>query len=293
MDEGLIHDVSDTAFMVATLRAMETERRDALFRDPLAGKLAGTHGRKIVESMSRRAILGKWFVVLRTCIIDALIQQAVASGIDTVLNLGAGLDTRPYRMDLPRELRWIEADYPKIIELKENRLREDIPRCRLERVKLDLVEGSNRRLLLSRIAAESERALVLTEGVVLYLRTQEAALLADELRTHRPFRYWIVDYFSPATRRFGMRMGMRMNMQNAPFRFDPDDYFAFFRRHGWAPREIRYLSDEAKKLNRPLEGPLKMQLLLMRLFMSKSHRDALDKSAAYVLFEPADPIARV
>jgi O-methyltransferase involved in polyketide biosynthesis len=167
-----------------------------------------------------------------------------------------------------------------------------MPRCRLERVELDLAEAAKRALLLSRIAAESERALVITEGVVPYLRTQEAALLADELRTHRPFRYWIVDYFSPATLGFGMRFWLRMNMSNAPFRFDPDDYFAFFRRHGWTPKEIRYLSDEAKKCNRPLEAPLRFRLALMRLFMSKSRRDALNRSAAYVLFEPTDgPVA--
>jgi methyltransferase (TIGR00027 family) len=288
--------VSDTAFMVAAFRAMETQRRDALFRDPLAGKLVGTHGRKIVENLSRGALIGHWLVVLRTCIIDAFIESAVAAGIDTVLNLGAGLDTRPYRMDLPRQLRWIEVDYPKIIELKESRLREDMPRCRLERVELDLAEAAKRALLLSRIAAESERALVITEGVVPYLHTQEAALLADELRAHRPFRYWIVDYFnyfSPATLHFGMRFWLRMNMPNAPFRFDPDDYFAFFRRHGWTPREIRYLSDEAKKCNRPLEAPLRFRLALMRLFMSKSRRDALNRSAAYVLFEPAEPTGPV
>jgi O-methyltransferase involved in polyketide biosynthesis len=141
---------------------------------------------------------------------------------------------------------------------------------------------------LAQIAAKSERALVLTEGVVPYLRTQEAALLADDLRAQHPFRYWIVDYFSPATLRFGMRFWLRMNMQNAPFRFDPDDYFAFFRRHGWILKEIRYLSDEAKKCNRPLEARLKL-LALTRLFMSKSRRDALNRSAAYVLFEPAEP----
>ena len=290
MDEGLIHDVSDTAFMVAAFRAMETQRRDALFRDPLAGKLAGTHGRKIVEKLSRRALCGQWFVVLRTCIIDDVIESAVAAGIDTVLNLGAGLDTRPYRMDLPRDLRWIEVDYPKIIELKESRLREDMPRCRLERVQLDLAQAAERRLLLSRIAAKSERALVLTEGVVPYLRTQEAALLADDLRAQCPFRYWIVDYFSPATLRFGMRSWLRMNMQNAPFRLDHDDYFAFFRRHGWTPSKIRYLSDEAKTCNRRLEAALKLRLALMRLFMGKSRRNALNRSAAYVLFEPAEPV---
>lgn len=291
MDDGLIHDVSDTAFMVAAFRAMETQRPDALFHDPLAGKLAGTHGARIVEAMARRAFLGQWFVVLRTCIIDQFIATAVASGVDTVLNLGAGLDTRPYRMDLPRALRWIEVDYPKIIALKESRLREDTPRCRLERIELDLAQAAQRRAVLSRIAAHSERALVLTEGVVPYLQTEAAALLADDLRAQRAFRYWIVDYFSPATARLGVRLGLRMNMENAPFRFDPGDYFGFFRSRGWVAAEVRYITDAAKAHNRRLDAPLRFRLSLLRLLLSRSQREALNRSAAYVLFEPGDPAA--
>jgi methyltransferase (TIGR00027 family) len=291
MDDGIIHDVSDTAFMVATYRAMETERADALFRDPLAGKLAGTRGRKIVDNLPRRAFLGSWFVVVRTCIIDALIEAAVAEGIDTVLNLGAGLDTRPYRMRLPAALRWIEVDYPNIIALKNSRLHGESPRCGLERVKLDLADGPQRRQLLSRVAGVGRRVLVLTEGVIPYLSTEEVGLLADDLKAQRAFRYWIVDYLSPMTKRFRRRVGLRMQMQNAPFRFDPDDYFDFFRQHGWAAKDIRYIREEARKLNRPLKGPLalRLSLMLMRLFMTPSRRDALSKSAAYVLLEPVEP----
>jgi methyltransferase (TIGR00027 family) len=291
MDDGIIHDVSDTAFMVATYRAMETERPDALFRDPLAGKLAGTHGRKIVESLPQRSALGGWFVVIRTRIIDALIDAAIADGIDTIVNLGAGLDTRPYRMDLPQTLRWIEVDYSKIIDLKEDRLRGETPRCRLERLRLDLAGVPQRQELLLQIAGQSTRALVLTEGVIPYLSTDEVASLADDLRAHPAFRYWVVDYLSsPVTKRFQRRMGRGMNMQNAPFRFDPNDYFAFFREHGWVPKDIRYIAEEAGKLNRPPEGSLALRfsLLLMRLLMTKSRREALNRSAAYVLLQPAE-----
>jgi O-methyltransferase involved in polyketide biosynthesis len=56
--------------------------------------------------------LTAWAVVVRTCIIDDYIRTAVEGGVDTILNLGCGLDTRPYRMDLPKSLLWIEADYP-------------------------------------------------------------------------------------------------------------------------------------------------------------------------------------
>jgi methyltransferase (TIGR00027 family) len=114
----VIGNVSDTAFMVAGFRAMETERPDAPFRDPLAAKLSGEHGRTILTTVPRRFV-GAWSVVIRTVIIDALIQEAVAQGVDTILNLGAGLDTRPYGMDLPPALRGIEVDFPHVIELKE------------------------------------------------------------------------------------------------------------------------------------------------------------------------------
>src|SRR5262249_12592901 len=154
--DTVIQDVSDTSFMVATYRAMETKRPDALFSDPLAAKLAGAHGEKIISNLPRAASLGKWIVAIRTCIIDAFIESAVAQGIDTVLNLGAGLDTRPYRMRLPQSLRWIEVDYPKIIELKESRLVDETPRCQLERIKLDLADVFARQQLFSRIASGSE-----------------------------------------------------------------------------------------------------------------------------------------
>ena len=48
-----IENVSDTARWVAYYRAMETDRRDARFRDPYARRLAGPEGQRIVEEMPR------------------------------------------------------------------------------------------------------------------------------------------------------------------------------------------------------------------------------------------------
>ena len=66
-------------------------------------------------------------MVIRTLIIDDLIENAVAAGIDTVVNLGAGLDARPYRMKLPESLHWIEVDYPQVIDWKADKLAAIIP----------------------------------------------------------------------------------------------------------------------------------------------------------------------
>src|SRR3989441_5301510 len=104
----LIRHISDTARWVAVYRARETQRTDALFRDPYAQRLAGERG----EAIAAAAAAGRddWPFPIRTFLFDSYITEHVASGGDLVVNLAAGLDTRPYRMDLPASLRWVEVD---------------------------------------------------------------------------------------------------------------------------------------------------------------------------------------
>jgi Leucine carboxyl methyltransferase len=64
-------------------------------------RLAGGRGKEIVAKLPKW-FLGAWTVALHTVIIDDFIATALQDGVDTVLNLGAGLDTRPYRMPLRR-----------------------------------------------------------------------------------------------------------------------------------------------------------------------------------------------
>jgi hypothetical protein len=77
-------------------------------------------------------------------------------------------------------------------------------------------------------------------------------------------------------------------MKNAPFLFEPKDYFGFFAGFGWRPRETRYLALEADRLNRPPAFPVKVKLLTraIGMFMSRERREAMKKYTGYVLFEP-------
>jgi methyltransferase (TIGR00027 family) len=228
-------------------------------------------------------------VAIRTRIIDEFIAAAIAEGVDAVLNLGAGLDARPYRMDLPASLLWVEADYPRIVEYKESRLAGMRPRCRLERAKVDLADAAARRALLAAVNARAKRLLVLTEGVVPYLSAEEAGALADDLRGMDRAAGWVVDYFSPAMMKYRERMGMGRAMRNAPFRFKPADPFAFFAEHGWRLREIRYFADEAERLGRPrpMPVPLRLALKLLALFAPKERLDRIRKFAGYMVLEPS------
>lgn len=289
MNEPLISQVSDTALMAAAYRAAETNRPDALFHDPLAAMMAGNRGRKIIENLPKQAFVGGWTVAIRTRVIDDLLGQAIAEGVDTVLNLGAGLDTRPYRMELPAALRWVEVDQPHVVELKSSQLSSEAPRCQLERVGLDLADGNARRKLLAEVAAQSKMILVLTEAVTPYLPEEAVAALATELRALDAMKFWAVDYFAPAAYEYRRRSGMSQAMKNAPFLFEPKDYFGFFRQVGWVPRETRYLAEEGERLRRPPPFPFGVRLMtrVMGLFVSAERRREMKRYAGIVLFAPA------
>jgi methyltransferase (TIGR00027 family) len=289
MNEPIINQVSDTAFMAAAYRAIETDLPNAMFNDPLAAKLAGEQGRKIIDSLPKPAFIGGWTVVIRTKIIDEFIQVAIAEGVDTILSLGAGLDTRPYRLELLKSVRWIEVDYPHVIDLKELRLSGEMPRCRLERVRLDLADVEARRTFLDEVAAQSKKVLVLTEAVTPYLSEDAVASLGADLRSHESIKYWVADYFSPASYEYRRRSGMSQAMKNAPFLFEPKDYFGFFTQIGWKPKETRYFAIEAERLRRPAPFPVTIRLVMriMEIIASPERRREMKRYAGFVLFEPA------
>src|SRR5580658_3236364 len=181
-DDGLIRNVSDTARLVAVDRAVESERPDALFRDPFARRLAGERGARIAKSnpLGARKSAAGWPIVTRTYVIDQMIQAHIAQGGDMVINLAAGLDTRPYRMELPPSLQWIEVDLPEILAHKEEILRDEKPVCSLERIRLDLSNATARRDLFAQLGSRSKNALIITEGLLIYLTAADVAGLAKD-----------------------------------------------------------------------------------------------------------------
>src|SRR5213594_93312 len=179
---GTSQHVSDTARWVALYRAMESERPDALFHDPYARRLAGARGEEILASLPKGRTWA-WAMIVRTAVMDELILRAIArDGVGTVLNLAAGLDTRPYRLPLAPSLRWIEVDFPDVIAYKQAQLAGERPVCTLEQVGLDLTDAPRRRALFTEIGGTGARqVLVVSEGLLIYLSGEEVAALADDL----------------------------------------------------------------------------------------------------------------
>ncbi|MGE5231317.1 MAG: class I SAM-dependent methyltransferase [Deltaproteobacteria bacterium] len=256
-----VEHISDTARWVAVYRAMETERPDAHFRDPYARRLAGPKGEAIVRSI-RGGRSMSWAMVVRTVAFDEMMLRAVSRGADLVLNLAAGLDTRPYRLDLPRALRWVEVDLPGITDYKEEQLRGEVPRCALERVRLDLTDLAARRALFTRLGGEARQVAVLTEGLLAYLQPEQVASLAADLHTPPTFARWMTELASPWILKRMKRKYKKItgNAGTAPMHFGPAQGSAFFQPYGWKVAEERSGLEEARRLRR--EMPLAW---LMRL----------------------------
>ena len=247
--EPLIRNVSDTARWVAVYRAQESERPDALFHDPFARRLAGERGEQIAKSLPLGRDNG-WSMSTRTCLIDDLVRQQVRDGVDTVINLAAGLDSRPYRMELPASLRWIEVDLPEILSYKEDILRNEKPVCALERIQLDLSSQPARREIFAELGRRSLKTLLISEGLLLYLQREDVASLAQDLAAPASFQAWIVDIASPGLLKM---LAKRMHIQlaeNAPFKFAPPEGPNFFVPFGWEPAVVHSLLKNAARLKR-------------------------------------------
>jgi methyltransferase (TIGR00027 family) len=255
--DSIVSNVSDTARWVACYRALESQRPDAVFKDPLAERLAGEKGHAIATRAKDHMHNG-WPIIARTKVIDDLVLDCVAQGCDGVLNLAAGLDTRPYRLDLPASLHWVEADLPGIIDEKTALLSAETPRCQLERVKVDLADPVARGSFLGRAIGERKRVLVLSEGLVMYLDDDTVRALSGDLQ--RPgIAWWMLDTISPRIRDVFMTR-MADDLRQAPMHFAPENGLAFFEDMGWHARDVRSLASEARRLHRL---PWHLNLIMM------------------------------
>lgn len=247
MPEPLISHVSDTARWVATYRAVESERPDALFHDQLADRLAGEQGRAIVAALPP-SIRDGWWLVARTKVIDDAIAAAIAEGCDKVLNLAAGLDTRPYRLDLPPDFSWVEADLPDLLAEKEQALSDQTPRCRLTRHAVDLADPAARDAFLTEELAGVTKALVLTEGLLMYLEDSDVRALSDAF-TRPEIAWWMLDFSSPGLQK-RMNKSTRGLLRSAPFKFAPANGLAYFEELGWKTVDVASVFEVAHKYHR-------------------------------------------
>lgn len=162
--------------------------------------------------------------------------------------MAAGLDTRPYRLDLPADFTWVEADLPELLAEKEQALADQTPRCLLRRHAVDLADPAARDAFLNEELAGAAKALVLTEGLLMYL--EDSDVRASSTAFTRPeVAWWMLDFSGPGLQK-RMNKKTRGMMESAPFKFAPANGLAYFEDLGWRAVEMDSVFSAAHRFDR-------------------------------------------
>ena len=247
---GEITHVSDTALMVAACRALESECADGFVHDPFAARLAGERGMAMLRALPQPDMM-RFGIAIRSRFMDELLLEALASNpIATVLSVGCGLDTRPWRLALPPGLRWIEVDFADLLDYKDALMSSETPRCRRERITADLNDAAQRRTIYA--AAGKRPALMITEGLLMYLPAATVDALAAEAWQESGIAHWMSDISTAAFAKAIDTDIMRSvrHVQASDF-LQGEQILDAVHRHGWVAAARRsYLSDMAFAMER-------------------------------------------
>ena len=245
-----ITHVSDTALMVAACRALETESPDGFVHDPFAARLAGERGMALLRGLPGPEMM-RFGIGIRSHFIDELLPEVLASTpFATVLSLGCGLDTRPWRLDFSPDLRWIEVDFPDILDYKDSLMSSERPRCRRERMTADLNDPAQRRTVYAAVGPAP--ALMITEGLLMYLPAATVNGLAAEVSRESGVSHWMCDVTTSAFAK-AIYMDSFRSIRNvqAPDFLTGEQILDTVHRNGWATIARRsYISDMAFAANR-------------------------------------------
>jgi methyltransferase (TIGR00027 family) len=252
-----------TAVGVARVRALESERENALFRDPLARAFAAAGGlwssppRLPDDEAARRRWLGVAFsIVIRTKFLDDLLEQASAAGVRQVVLLGAGMDSRAFRMDWPEGTRLFEVDTAAPLDFKASVLRQERAVARCERITVPVDLRDDWPGALAAAGHDPAAPTVwIAEGLLIYLPEDAVELLLARIG---------------ARSAIGSRMGLTLGTRGVIERFGadavpgspasmwvsemPDDPVGWLGRHGWEA-DCHTLRERAAVYGRPISTP--------------------------------------
>lgn len=214
-DTSVDNFTNDSAMMIAWERSLETKRSDALFKDPLAEALAGSKGETLSGNfggMCQMFEFGDWaefhktWTAVRTRFIDDRIaEHAAAGGVAQLVNLGAGMDTRPYRLECYKAFAkgTFDVDMAVVNEGRSkifaDMLGAPMPHCAVETIDLDFLEKE--KMLATELGKAESRfdaaapTLFVSEGLIMYLGPKgKLKLIADVSAVAAPGSVFVLQF---------------------------------------------------------------------------------------------------
>lgn len=221
--------ISQTAFYCCGVRMLDAERANPVCGDVYAKAFMNNDGLRILETFKDETGPNSSNVARHRIIDDLLRQELAAHPELQVVIIGAGFDTRAYRL---KGGTWIEIDEPQVIEYKNERLPVSESPNKLQRIAIDFSTES----LADKLApfASSGPVAVVVEGVFMYLEQQAIEQLLQTLHRLFPQHKLICDLM---TRKFFEKYGStiheKLTGMGATFKFTADNPEEIFVKNGY------------------------------------------------------------
>lgn len=224
MDSAIDNPISTTAFWTVGVRMIDAKSADPICGDNLAHVFDGEEVSKALghfESLSTSARN----IVTRHYIIDELMKEIISNNEDVqIILLGAGFDTRPFRV---RGGEWFEIDEHKIIALKEKYLPSASCGNKLTRISCSFADTTTESVLRS--IEPREDALIIIEGVLMYLDSIQVGQLFHDIGSTIPSARIICDVVTESFYRKDLQpVQSAATALSSPFLFtpaSPEKYF--------------------------------------------------------------------
>jgi methyltransferase (TIGR00027 family) len=179
-------NVGRTAIGAMAFKAMESflPEKQRLFDDSLSVQFLPPGLRFIVRQRLLRTVLQSVLdrqlpgtyggMVCRTRYLDDVVTASLSAGIRNIVIVGAGLDTRPYRLELSAAARVFELDLPAMIEAKKKRVTQALGRLpgHVTYIAIDFDSEDLGEALTRGSLDPQARLILLLEGVTQYIRKQ-------------------------------------------------------------------------------------------------------------------------
>ena len=188
--------MAGTLFISLYIRAVESQRPDALIKDERAEALVCQLDQ---ESLRKTLALteesGRLVLILKSRDFDRFAQDFLRRHPDAVIvHIGCGLDTRFERVD-NGQVEWYDLDLPEVIELRRKLV--DGEGARHHFLACSVLD----RAWLSELGAHRQRpVLFLAEGVFMYFDEAQVKSLVLTLKKYFPGAELVFDAYSPFMR---------------------------------------------------------------------------------------------
>jgi methyltransferase (TIGR00027 family) len=245
--------VARTALWTAAARARESERADRLFSDAFAAALAAEDGADLLREFTPadEVLRENPYMPLRTRWYDDLLADL---DVPQVVLLGAGLDTRAFRLGWPAGVVLFEVDDASVLQYKEARLDAIAagPRCERRSVPTDLRGPWADDLLAAGYRPESPAAW-LAEGVLFYLAESLAHSVVRRAWELAAPRSWLAaDLLAADVLRSpqGSASLRRLAEMGSAWQFGTDDVSQFISSCGWHVESVTTPDQLAQRYGR-------------------------------------------